>query len=119
MNPLTGVSTPANMPAAQVKLGQLQLDAASPLYNYAAKGSKAESMGKEDLNGAASYKLRLTTASDIGIIFSIDSATYYILKEVSKMNVEGQDIEITTVNSDYRKTADGFIMPFFFLFTLP
>jgi hypothetical protein len=28
------------------------------------------------------------------------------------LNTGGQDIEITTLNSDYRKTADGFVMPF-------
>jgi hypothetical protein len=31
---------------------------------------------------------------------------------VAKMNVNGQDIEITTALSDYRKTAEGFIMPY-------
>ena len=119
INPLAGVNTPTNMPADQVKLGQLQLDAAGPLYNYAAKGSKAELLGKENLNGAASYKLKLTTATGIEMNFFIDSATYYILKEVTKMNADGQDIEITTVNSDYRKTADGFVMPFSQELTLP
>ena len=119
INPLAGVNTPANMPAAQVKLGQLQLDAAGPLYNYAAKGSKAALLGKENLNGAASYKLQLTTATGVEMNFFIDSATNYILKGVTKMNADGQDIEITTVYSDYRKTADGFVIPFSQEITLP
>jgi hypothetical protein len=119
INPLAGVATPTNMPAAQVKLGQLQLDAVGSLYNYAAKGSKATMLGKENLNGAASYKLQLTTASGIEMNFFIDTATYYILKEVTKMNADGQDIEIATVNSDYRKTEDGFVMPFSQEITLP
>ena len=119
VNPLAGVSAPADMPTEQVKVGQLQLYTAGPLYDYAAKGSKAELAGKEDLNGAAGYKLRLTSASGVEINFFIDSATYYILKEVTKMNTGGQDIEITTVNSDYRKTADGFVMPFLQEITLP
>jgi len=112
VNPLAGISAPVNMPAAQVKLGQLQLDAAGPLFNYTAKGSKAELQGKENLSGAASYKLKLTTATGVEMNFFIDSATYYILKEVTKMNTGGQDIEITTVNSDYRKTEDGFVKSF-------
>ena len=92
---------------------------AGPLYDYAAKGSKAELVGKENLNGAAGYKLNLTSASGVEINFFIDGATYYILKEVTKMNTGGQDIEITTVNSDYRKTPDGFVMPFLQEITLP
>ena len=119
VNPLAGITTPTSMPATQVKLGRLQLDAAGPLYDYAAKGSKAELMGKENVNGATSYQLKLITQAGIEIIFSIDSVTYYISKEVKKMNADGQDIEIATVNSDYRKTSDGFVMPFSQELTLP
>ena len=119
INPLAGVSTATNMPAAQVKLGQLQLDPTGPLFNYASKGSKAALLGKENLNGATSYKLQLTTANGIEMNFFIDSATYYILKEVTKMNADGQDIETTTVFSDYKKTSDGFIIPFSQEVTIP
>jgi hypothetical protein len=119
INPLAGINTATNMPATQVKLGDLQLDAAGPLFNYAAKGSKATLFGKENLNGAVSYKLQLTTANAIEINFFIDSATYYILKEVTKMNADGHDIEITTVFSDYKKTGDGFVIPFSQEVTLP
>ncbi len=107
------------MPPEQVKLGQLQLDAASPLFDFAAKGSKIELQGKEPVGGTASYKLKLTTSGGIEMFFFIDTSTYYILKEVKKMNAGGQDIEIATVNSDYRKTADGFVMPFSQELTLP
>jgi hypothetical protein len=119
VNPLAGISTPTNMPAEQVKLGQLQLDAAGPLYDYAAKGSKAELQGKENLSGAASYKLKLTTATGVEMNFFIDSTNYYILKEVTKMSTGGQDIEIVTVNSDYRKTEDGFVKSFSQEITFP
>lgn len=119
INPLAGVNTATKMPATQVKFGQVQLDATGTLCNYAAKGSKTILLGKENLNGATSYKLQLTTANAIEVNFFIDSATYYILKEVTKINADGQDIEITTVYSDYKKTSDGFIMPFSQEITLP
>jgi hypothetical protein len=112
INPLAGQPTAVNMPAEQVKLGQMSLEAAGPLYNYGSKGSKAELMGKEDVNGNAAYKIKLTTAEGTEVNFYINDSSYYILKSVAKMNVNGQDIEITTAFSDYRKTADGFIMPF-------
>ncbi|MEP7144454.1 MAG: hypothetical protein ABI707_16330 [Ferruginibacter sp.] len=112
INPFTGMITATNMPASQVKVGQLQLDPAGPLYNYAAKGIKIELLGKENVNEAASYKLKLTTSAGVEINYFIDSVTYYIVKEVTKMNADGHDIEITKLNSDFRKTSDGFVMPF-------
>jgi hypothetical protein len=112
MNPLAGQPTPVNMPASQVKLGQLSLDPQGPLFNYAAKGSKAELIGKEDLKGAQVYKIKLTTASGLDVLFYISDSSYYIQKNVAKMNADGQDIDIITSFSDYRKTAEGFIMPY-------
>jgi hypothetical protein len=112
MNPLAGQPTPVSMPAAQVKLGQLSLDPQGPLFNYTAKGSKAELLGKEDFKGNSVYKIKLTTASGIDVLFYISDSSYYIQKNVAKMNADGQDIDIVTSFSDYRKTAEGFIMPY-------
>jgi hypothetical protein len=119
VNPLAGVSTPTDMPAAQVKLGQSQLQTAGPLFNYAAKGSKVELQGKDNVNGSATYKLKLTDAAGLEITYYIDTASNYILKEVKKINTDGQDVEISTVNSDYRKVADGYVMPYSQELTLP
>lgn len=119
INPLAGVSTATNMPVEQAKLGRLQTDATGPLFNYAAKGSKATMLEKETLNATTLYKLKLTDGNGIETIFSIDGTTYYILKKVTKINLGGQDVEMITVNSDYRKTDDGFVMPFTQELTLP
>ena len=112
INPLAGQPTATPMPASQVKMGQLQLEAAGPLFDYISKGSKAEFIGKENVNGASVYKLLLTTANGTQMNFFISDSSYFILKEVTKLNAEGQDVEITVVKSDYRKTEDGFIMPY-------
>ncbi len=119
INPLAGQPTAVNMPATQVKLGQLQLDAAGPLYNYAAKGSKIALLGKEDVKGSAAYKIGLTTSDGIQVTFFLDSVSYYIQKELIKINADGQDIEMTYIFSDFRKTPEGFVIPFFVEFSLP
>ena len=112
INPLAGQATATPMTAIQVKLGQLQLEAAGPLFEYASKGSKVELLGKEGFNGSNVYKLMLTTASGLQLSFFINDSSFYIMKQVTKTNADGQDIEITIVSSDFRKTPNGFILPF-------
>lgn len=112
INPLAGQPTAVKMPEGQIKLGQLSFDASGPLYNYGSKGSKVELLGKEDLKGNSTYKIKLTTQAGTEVVYYISDSSYYILENVAKMNVNGQDIEITTALSDYRKTAEGYIMPY-------
>jgi hypothetical protein len=119
VNPFAGATTPVNMSAAQVKLGQLELDGPGSLFDYATKGSKVEFLGKENLNGATCYKLKLTTATGVEATFFIDSTTNYISKLVKKLTVDGQDIEVTAVMTNYKKTDEGFTMPFSQEITLP
>ena len=76
VNPLAGQPAAAKMPEGQVKPGQLRLEAAGVLFNYAAKGSKLELAGKEDINGKPAYKLSLTTASGVKDILYLDISTY-------------------------------------------
>jgi outer membrane lipoprotein-sorting protein len=112
INPLAGQPTAVNMPESQIKLGQFSFDAAGPLYNYGLKGSKVELLGKEDLKGSSAYKIKLTSAAGTEVVYYINDSSYYIMESVSKMNANGQDVEITTALSDYRKTADGYIMAY-------
>ena len=112
INPLAGQPTAVNMPAAQIKLGQLSFDASGPLYNYGSKGNKVELLGKEDLKGNSAYKIKLTSSAGAEVVYYINDSSYYIMQTVAKMNVNGQDIDITTALSDYKKTAEGYIMPY-------
>jgi hypothetical protein len=112
VNPMAGQPAPVSMPEAQIKMGQLQLEAGGPLLDYAAKGGKIESQGKDNVNGTPAYKIKLTSRSGMEVSYYISDSSFYILKEVVKVNANGQDFEIAWTRSDYRKTADGFIMPF-------
>jgi outer membrane lipoprotein-sorting protein len=119
VNPLAGQPTPTKMPDAQIKPGQLRLDAAGALFNYAANGTQVELIGKDVVNGIPVYKLSLTTSTGVKEMLFLDLNTYYILKESSVMNANGQDFEITTSFSDYRKTESGYMMPYSSNFSLP
>jgi hypothetical protein len=113
------------MPDEQLKAMQPQLDPAGPLVDYAAKGSKAELLGKDTVGGKECYKIRLTLSSGQTITFSLDAQTYYVLRETRKgggmMGGGGGgggrrggngDGEFSIDFGDYQKTADGYVFPY-------
>lgn len=112
VNPMMGATTPTAMPDDQVKASQSQLEIGGPLFEYATKGNKVELAGKDTTGGANAYKIKLTTKDAVVITFYIDAGTYYITKAVSKFSVGGQDVEMTSAFSDYRKTDQGYVLPY-------
>lgn len=108
VNPMTGASDPAPMPEDQYKANKANIFVGGALYDYAAKGSKVELLGK-DTDG---YKIKLTTKDNVDSTFLIDPATYLIKSVTAKGDMQGQQVDITTKLSDYRKTEVGFIMPY-------
>lgn len=111
LNPMMGQSTPTEMPAEQAKVGMGQLDPGGPLFNYAAKGSTVELVGKEALNGKDAFKLKLKSKEGVESLLWIDPATYYIVKSSVKVSAEGMDVETTVAFSDYKKTDYGNVIP--------
>jgi hypothetical protein len=119
VNPLAGQATPVSMPAQQVKMGQLQLEAGGPLLDYASRGGKVELQGKDSVNGAPAYKIKLTTKDGMEVSYFISNSSFYIVREVVKMNADGQEFEISWTRSDYRKTPEGFLVPYATELTIP
>ena len=58
--PFQGQTEPEEMPEDQMKAQLSQLDLQTPLLDYAAKGHKVELLGKEKVENADCYKLKLT-----------------------------------------------------------
>lgn len=110
--PFQGQTTPEPMTAEQVKLAADQLDIQGDLLDYAAKGHKVELMGKEDIDGTEAFKLKITHKSGNEFVHFIDPATYYIIRSVSKVKVDGQEIEQKMNLSNYKKLPEGITIPF-------
>lgn len=116
-NPRSGGAFEA-MPAEMVERQKSEMDIAGPLVDYAAKGHRAELMGKEDVNGSPCHIVKLTLKSGRDITYYIDQKTNHILRTKTKggggMRGGGRnpDAEMVTDYSDYRKTDDGFVFPF-------
>jgi len=96
------------MTADQVKDGQEDLDIQGELFDYAAKGHKVELLGKEKLDGAEVYKLKLTPKSGPAKTIYLDAATYYI----SKVVVVEKDKTSEVSYSNYKKSPEGFVFPY-------
>lgn len=111
------------MTAEQVANMQTQMDCAGAFVDYAAKGHKVELIGKEDVEGTAAYKIKITYKSGNEANFFFDANTYYIIRMSAKgggmgmgmgggRGPGGTDVERITDFSDYKKTDDGYIFAF-------
>lgn len=112
INPMGGGAAEA-MPAEMYNQSKDQLDiAGGPLVDYAAKGHKIELQGTEKIGAADAHKLKLTTKEGGVTTYYIDPATYYILQATKTGNMMGQEVELKTTFSDYKKTDYGTVMPY-------
>ncbi|WP_109487281.1 outer membrane lipoprotein-sorting protein [Occallatibacter savannae] len=108
VNPMAGASDPTPMPEDQYNQGKGQIYVGGPLYDYAAKGSKVELMGKD----GNAYKIKLTSKENAETTFLIDGTSYLITAAMGKAKMQDQDVDITTKFSDYRKTDAGYMIPY-------
>lgn len=111
INPMMGQSSPEALPDEQVKSSQALLDVSGPLVDYLSKGNTVTFSGMEDVNGKSAYKLNVLTKENINITVFIDSASYYVVKTVSRATVSGQAVETTTTFSNFQKTDYGYVVP--------
>ena len=107
MNPMSGGAAQA-MPDEAYKSAREQINIGGALYNYVEKGSTISLDGKE----GSSYKIKLVSKDKDETTYYIDAATYYISKLVKKAEVMGQPAEITLQFTDYKKTDQGFPVPY-------
>ena len=108
VNPMAGSSDPTPVPEAQYKSNKANIYVGGALYDYAAKGSKIELIGKD----GDAYKIKLTTKDNSESTYLIDPTTFLVKSLTAKGDMQGQEVEITTKLSDYRKTDVGFVVPY-------
>jgi hypothetical protein len=77
-----------------------------PLLDYAVKGSKAETLGKVDVNGKPAYKLKITTGLGTSITQFLDATTYLEIHEEIERSVNGSVMTIVEDVGDYRDVND-------------
>jgi hypothetical protein len=107
INPFAGGSGAQPLPDDAYKAGKGQIYIGGPFYDYAAKRTKIELLGKD----GAVYKLKVTTSDSVESTYYVDPTTYYITKLVRKGNMQGQEVEVTINFSNYQKTDFGLVVP--------
>lgn len=111
INPMMGSTEPTPLPGDAIKeyIGMLQ--PGGEFNSFKENGYTASYDGKEAVNTKDAYKIKLSKDSTV-TIFYIDVQTNYLTKSITKANAMGQQIEITTLFSDYKKTPDGYVFPY-------
>ena len=81
------------------------------LVDYKTKGHTIELMGKEPVEGADAYKLKVTKKGGNIEYDYLDAETYLLVKTEGKVKRRGTEMEGETTYSDY-KDVDGLMQPF-------
>jgi outer membrane lipoprotein-sorting protein len=109
--PFMGKKDPEAMPAEQAQMLDEQADMDGPLVDYKEKGNKVELLGKEQVEGADAYKLKITLKNGQERIVYLDAESGLEVKTEAKRTVRGSEVEGESYLSDY-KEVNGLMMPF-------
>src|SRR5262245_40184255 len=104
--PFMGKKDPEAMPAEQAKMMDDQADMDGPLVDYKEKGNKIELMGKEQVEGADTWKLKVTKKDTTVTTIYLDAETFLEIKSEGKRKMRGVEVEGETLYGDY-KEVDG------------
>jgi outer membrane lipoprotein-sorting protein len=107
--PFLGKKDPEAMPEEDTKMMAEQADMDGPLVDWKEKGHKVELLGKEQVEGADAYKVKVTMKNGSVRTYYIDAETYLDIKVEAKRKMRGTDVEGETVFGDY-KDVDGLMM---------
>ncbi len=110
INPMGGSGSPEPMPEDQAKLVKDQIYY-HPLFDYATRGGKVALAGKEKVGSADAFKIVLT--NDAGSTnYFIDPTSYMLVQSSKTASMMGQEMEVITSFSDYRKSDYGLMIPY-------
>lgn len=111
LNPMTGSTEPQDLPEAAAKQAASQLYII-PLLDYVSRGTKLTLDGKESIDGKETFKIKVTNKEGADISMYIDASTYYMTRLVQTAEMMGQTVSSTINYSDFKKTDQGWVVPY-------
>ena len=109
-NPFMGKTEPEPLTADQAKAMMDQTDIDGTVIGYREKGYTVEYVGKEDVDSTEAHKIKVNKGGKKVEYVLYDPATYYEIKNVQVDEVDGKEVETSTVFSNF-KTVNGIVMP--------
>lgn len=107
--PFMGSPDPQPLPEDAVKAMMAEADFDGVLVDPEAKGHEIELVGKEDVDGTETYRVRVTTSSGVVVDYFLDAEYYLPIQTITKASMQGMEMEITATISDY-KEVDGLMI---------
>ena len=102
VNPYAGAPTATDATPEELNEFKIQGSLVSQLMDYKDHGYKAELLGQEDVEGAKTYKIKLTTDDNKTTTYFIDANTYMLVKTIGMRSVMGQEMELETFYSEVK-----------------
>jgi outer membrane lipoprotein-sorting protein len=106
ISPFMGKKEPETAPAEETNLLAEQADIDGALIDWKEKGHQLELVGKEQVEGADAFKLKLTRKSGTVEYIYIDAETGLEVKSEQKRIMRGTEVESESYLSDF-KEVDG------------
>jgi outer membrane lipoprotein-sorting protein len=111
INPMSGSSEPIDVTGPDADGLKESADMDGQLWKWKEKGHQLELEGTEETEGSEAYVLKLTKKNGNIDYYYIDPDSYLILKTKSKIMMEGSEVEMESLLSNYQD-VEGYIMPF-------
>jgi outer membrane lipoprotein-sorting protein len=107
--PFTGKTDPEKMSPDMVEMIKDRADFYSPLVDYKKKGHTLELVGKDDIEGSETYKLKLTKKNGDVEYHFLDTEYFILIQTKGKREFQGTETEFTTSYGDY-KEVNGILL---------
>lgn len=113
INPLMGSSGPQKLDEKTVaSIASSDLDeAVGSLARIKAAGHAVELLGKEDVEGSPTYKVKVTRKNGTATTYFLDAGTFLPVKQISKVTQMGQELEVEGYPGNYKK-VEGIMFAF-------
>ena len=107
-NPFAGDTTANDITGSELSELKSQTMISSQLMDYKARGHQVELIGKEDVNGAPAYKIKLINKENSKETFYlIDSSTSLLLKLYTiELDNVGDEMKMETIFSDLKNIGE-------------
>jgi hypothetical protein len=111
INPFIGQKDPGHMPADDAKAFRDQSDFDGPLIDSETKGAAFTILGKDTIEGAPVYRIRMTARDGAESTISIDATTFLEIRIEGRRKIQGLEMETETTLKKYTP-VEGVLFPF-------